>query len=260
MSVSTKFDVLAELQTLERELNTKFETTSDKKKETIKTSFSYLEYTIDINICILKTTIRNIIMSITDADEISSSVLIDVLKNTIILHSKQLSNYPVFITYIENNMVSMTCCYNIIVVCKLLQNIRERKFNDNIHHRVINNNDSNMPPITAEARIAIEQRLPQTRFARQLKKKPCEYIVGEIVGCKDRNNNWYLSEIMHIHNDATFQGYWYYINFKGWGLLNKNESTYNEWLSSESYRVRKYNPRNHHLKRYNTSKKNAVDE
>jgi hypothetical protein len=252
----SSIDMLAELQKLEMELNSKFETQTkklnEKKEPSSKTPYNALEYNTDIQVCILKTTICNIIMSIHDADIIASNVLFDVLKNTIILHGKTLCNNLEFVSYIEDRMVSMELSYNVIAVYKMLRNIRDKKSRDNIHLRVINNNDSNMPPITAEARLAIERRLPQTRFSRQLKKKPSEFVVGEIVGCKDRNNNWYLSEVLHIHDDPTFSGYWYYINFKGWGLVNKNESTYNEWISSESFRVRKFNPRRHLLKRHNT--------
>jgi hypothetical protein len=207
------------------------------------------EYDSDIRGCIVKTTITNIILSVENSDDqIEIGVLLDILKNTIILQAKELSNMPYFISQIENLIMQQKTTYNKYVIFKMLNNIKKRRSGENLHFRVINGKVSNIPPMSEEDRIAIETKLPHMRFSRQIKKKKNIFVVGEIVGCRDKNNNWWMAEVKHIHIDENYSGYWYYVEFKGWNLTG---NIFSEWISSEGFRIKKYNPRKHNLKKHN---------
>jgi hypothetical protein len=125
----------------------------------------------------------------------------------------------------------------------MLNNIRKKKFADNLHYREINQVMSSAPPIPVEERIAIEKNLPTFRYSRQIKKKLKPFKVDQIVGAKDKENKWWLARILHVHNTPNASHVWYYVYFEGWG------SAHNEWINSSTYRVRAYNPRRHFLKR-----------
>jgi hypothetical protein len=206
------------------------------------------EYDNDIRGCIVKTTITNLLLIIEDSDDqIAIGVILDILKNTIILQAKELSNMPYFISQIEKFLMHQETTYNKYVVFKMLNNIKKRRSGENIHFRVVNNKVSNIPPMSEEDRITIETKLPHMRFSRQIKKKKNIFVLGEIVGCRDKNNNWWMAEVKHIHIDENYSGYWYYVEFKGWNLTG---NIFSEWISSEGFCIKKYNPRKHHLKRH----------
>lgn len=206
------------------------------------------EHDIDIRGCIVKTTITNLLLIIEDSDDqIEIGTMLDILKNTIILQAKELSNMPYFITQIEQLLMQKETSYQIYVIFKMLNNITKNRSGENLHFRVVNNKVSNIPPMSEEDRIVIENKLPHMRFSRQIKKKKNIFVVGEIVGCRDKNNNWWMAEVKYIHMDENYSGYWYYVNFKGWDLTG---NIFSEWISSEGFRIKKYNPRKHHLKQH----------
>lgn len=207
------------------------------------------EYVSDSLPLLVKTIIKNLLMVIEDIDDkVSSQSLMDVLKNTIILHGKTIALMPEFIIYIENALMGQELVYNIFIIYKMLKNLKDKQVSQNIHFRVINDKVSSLPPISTEQRIIIENNITRMRFSRQIKKRVCMFKVGQIVGARDKNNNWWLSEVIHIHDDPNYAGYWFYIRFKGWDL-NGDKSMHNEWISSESFRIKFYNPRKHFLKR-----------
>jgi hypothetical protein len=215
------------------------------------------EYDIDIRRCIVKTNIVNLLLIIEDTnDQVKLGIILDILKNTIILQSKELANMPYFITQIESSLIHHKTSYNTNVIFKMLNNITKKQAHLNLHFRVINNKVSKLPPISEEDRIVIESKLSNMRYSKQIKKKSL-FVIGEIVGCRDKNNNWWMAEINYIHIDVNYSGYWYYVEFKGWNLTG---NIFSEWISSESFRIKKYNPRKHHLKKYNSSdNKNQVE-
>jgi hypothetical protein len=206
------------------------------------------EHDFDIRGCIVKTTITNLLLIIEDSDDqIEIGVLLDLLKNTIILQGSELANMQHFITQIERMLMQQETSYNKYVIFKMLNNIKKHRPGENLHFRVVNNKISNIPPMSEADRIIVETKLPHMRFSRQITKKKNIFVSGEIVGCRDRNNDWWMAEIKHIYIDENYSGYWYYVEFKGWNLTG---NIFSEWISSEGFRIKKYNPRKHHLKRH----------
>jgi hypothetical protein len=57
--------------------------------------------------------------------------------------------------------------------------------------------------------------------------------IGDIVGARDRNRNWWISRVLAVHVDPTYPRPWYLIHYEGW----PHEE--DEWISS-SLRVRPY--------------------
>jgi hypothetical protein len=74
------------------------------------------------------------------------------------------------------------------------------------------------------------------------KKKIMKYIVGQIVGAKDKEGKWWMSRILYVFEDPNYPYPWYYVHFEGWGDIQ------NEWISS-LFRIKKFNPRRDFLRR-----------
>ena len=81
------------------------------------------------------------------------------------------------------------------------------------------------------------------RFSYQAKKKCIPFTVGQIVGARDKEMNWWLSRILHVHRNEERGGHWYYVRFEGWGPI------YDEWIFSETCRIKQFNPQKHFLKK-----------
>ena len=205
------------------------------------------EYDDEVHTLIMKSTILNQITLIQEIDDTEDKTvnhqMFNILKNMLILHGNTISKMPVFITEIENYMTLLELTYNRFVIHKMIKNLRCGDHNNNMHFRESNTVVSNIPPMTVEDRIAIEEKLPQFRYSRQIKKKQKPFNVGEIVGAKDKENKWWLARVLHRHDAPDCADHWYYIRFENHGAIH------DEWISSKTYRVRYFNAKKHFLKR-----------
>ena len=202
------------------------------------------EYIKDSEKLLIKSNIMNMISLIDDCDEPAETKrLHNILKNMIILHGKQLINMPEFILNVERVLKTQESCYEIYVLFKILHNIKFNSVIDNIHFRYVEQDIECFPPIPPEERAILEKKIKYITFTYQAKKKQDAFKVGQIVGAKDKENKWWLSRILHVYNDPQRDGFWYYVRFEGWGELH------DEWIYSETYRVRRFNPRKHFLKK-----------
>lgn len=202
------------------------------------------EYIDDTGKLLVKTNISNILTLIDECDD-STTVrqMTSMLKNMIILHGKQLQTMPQFVKNIEGSLTDHELRYDVFVIYKMLHNITNRMIHDNIHFRSVNENIQKYPPLSTESRIILEKKVKYMRYSYQAKKKRTPFEIGQIVGAKDKEMKWWLSRILHVHNEPNRSGYWYYIRFEGWGPIH------DEWIYSETYRVRWFNARKHFLKK-----------
>ena len=205
----------------------------------------HMEYNDDIAALILKTTLLNhlsLIQEINDSDDKTLLYqMINNFKNMLILHGRVLNKNPRITESVENYLYKIQLDFS-SVIYKMIDNIRNKKYSDNLYFRDVNNNNSNTPPIPVEQRKLIESMLPQFKYSRQIKKPIKPFVVKQIVGAKDKENKWWLSRILHVHEQPDSANYWYYVRFEGWGELH------DEWINSKTYRVRAFNPRKHFLK------------
>jgi hypothetical protein len=202
------------------------------------------EYVKDTEKLIIKTNIMNMILMMDECDEpIEIKKMSNMLKNMIILHGKVLKTMPECIVNIERALKIQKLCYDVFVLYKLLHNIKFNTVIDNIHFRYIDENIQQFPPIVPEDRKILENKIKYMRFSYQVKKKNEAFKVGQIVGARDKEHKWWLSRVLHVYDDQQKSGFWYYIRFEGWGELH------DEWIYSDTYRVRWYNPRKHYLKK-----------
>lgn len=210
------------------------------------------EYMEDINNLLIKSTVLNILYTLQDVCEndnpSDSYTLMNVLKNMLIIHGKAIYNMrqstQKFVDILENVVVAvLPLDYNRFIIHTMINNIRHNKLYNNLHFREINKVISNLPPISAEDRIVIENKLPMFRYSKQIKKTPNPFKVDQIVGAKDKENKWWLARILHVYSTPNSPYYWYYVYFEGWG------HAHNEWINSKTFRVRYYNPRKHFLKK-----------
>lgn len=161
----------------------------------------------------------------------------DQLLNQFLNRASLLTNYPA---------VGRDVMFKIRVVFKLLQNIKIGIINENINYRIINKQSVDHIPISVECRLFIENSVKDMKGTRQYVKAPKpnkRFKVDEIIGSRDLQNNWWLSRILYIHDDPNHPELWYYVRYEGWGVVH------NEWISSASFRIQKFNPRKHILKR-----------
>jgi hypothetical protein len=205
------------------------------------------EFLPDMEKILIKSNITNLLTLAEDCDEpIEAKKMINMIKNSLILHTK-LKNMPEFIKSFEESLVNSNLQqehhYDILVIYKMLWNIQKGKLSDNIHFRYVEENVRKYPPIPEHERLLIERKVKYITYSYQAKKKHDAFRVGQIVGAKDKENKWWLSRVLHVFNDEERAGYWYYIRFEGWGVLH------DEWIYSETYRVRYYNSRKHFLKK-----------
>lgn len=222
-----------------------------KESEINEQSFAYMnEYITEARLLILKTNIMNLILLIEEYETVGKEAsnttkkTIDLLKNTIILHGKEIRQIPGLIDSINTALFHIGYkSYHVFVIYKMLANIRDRKFHKNINFRCVNENVRKYPPIPVEDRIYIEKKIKYMKSSYQVTKTHDPFKVDQIVGARDKEHKWWLSRILHVYDDPTKSGYWYYVRFEGWGQMH------DEWIYSGSYRVRWYNPRKHFLKK-----------
>ena len=205
------------------------------------------EYVSDIKALIIKSTILNHIQLIQEINESDDkSILFRMfsnLKNMLLLHGPELNKSSHLLNDISNVMSILPLDYNRYVIHKMLKNIKLGLYEENLHFRDVSIEISNIPPMPTEERLLIERKLPQFNYSKQIKKNVKPFTVNQIVGAKDKENNWWLSRVLHVYDAPHDNIYWYYIRFEGWGEIH------DEWINSRTYRVREYNPRKHFLKR-----------
>lgn len=202
------------------------------------------EYIGETDRLLVKTNIIGILTLMDECeDQIEKKKMISMLKNMVILHGKILKHMHEFIKNIEGALSNQELCYDTFVLYKMMNNIKKKKLQDNIHFRYVNENIQKYPSLTPEDQMIIDHKIKYMRFSYQAKKKREPFKVGQIVGAKDKEMKWWLSRILHVHDDHERSGYWYYIRFEGWGPMH------DEWIYSETFRVKLFNPRKHFLKK-----------
>jgi hypothetical protein len=215
-------------------------------KEQLRKSKYTDEYYDDLQIPLIKFTLLNQ-FNIIEQSVLNRYLSVKMLQNMLILHGKALANVPEFINLLFRRLFQLQLKYDERVLFKILTNIKQHKYRNNIHFRYMENvNLNNIPPIPAENRLFIEKTLPQIRYQKQFKKIPKPFKVGQIVGAKDKENKWWLSRVLHVHKPTDTNIYWYYIRFEGWGNMH------DEWINSRTYRVRYFNAKKHFLKKTKT--------
>ena len=83
----------------------------------------------------------------------------------------------------------------------------------------------------------------EEKLYKQIKKFPQMFKEDQIVGAKDKENNWWLARVLNVFTTPECDSHWYYVRFEGWG------AKHDEWINARTYRVRNYNPKKHFLKR-----------
>ena len=211
----------------------------------IRVSYVMGEFKQDIDHLILRTTISTLIAMIEDiVDQRDTYQLMSVLRNMIILNEKLLSKDARLVDDIGKMIANTDLThFNKLIVHKMLYNIRSKNPLNNINFRETSASIHKIPPISVENRAIIEKTLPHFRNIRQMKKDPPVFKVDQIVGARDSENKWWLSRVLHVHNDPQSNHYWYYIHFEGFNAMNR------EWINSKTYRVRRFNSKKHFLKR-----------
>jgi len=223
--------------------------TDNGKPMAYKESTSYLcrEYENDMVPLMVKTNILEIIDMLSKLEDSEDKSItyqtMGLLRNTIILHRKTLEKNPSIVKMANNALAGIELNYDRYTLHKMFHNIMEGKSIDNLHFRNVNETVSDVPPIPAEERISIENKLQYFRFTKQVKKKLKPFKQGEIVGAKDKENNWWLARVLYVYTTPEIPDYWYYIRFEGWG------PKHDEWINSNRYRVQAFRPKKHFLKR-----------
>jgi hypothetical protein len=224
-----------------QENNTQKDTQNNTQKNTI-----YKEYTNELNAILIKSNIMNQITLIHEVSESDDKThlhqLYNMLKNTLIIHGDALYKMTDFTNEIDNYLSLIELNYNRCIIHKMISNIKNNNYMENIYFREITYAVSNVPPMSVTERMSIEENLPQFRYSRQIKKKQSPFNVDDIVGAKDKENKWWLARILHRFDAPETEDYWYYIRFENHGPLH------DEWICSKTYRVRYFNPKKHFLK------------
>ena len=215
-------------------------------QKTIPKNTIYKEYTNELNTLLIKSNIMNQITLIHEVSESDDKThlhqLYNMLKNTLIIHGKTLYKMTNFTNEIDNYLSLIELNYNRCIIHKMISNIKNNNYMENIYFREITYAVSNVPPMSVTERMSIEENLPQFRYSRQIKKKQSPFNVDDIVGAKDKENKWWLARILHRFDAPETEDYWYYIRFENHGPLH------DEWICSKTYRVRYFNPKKHFLK------------
>ena len=206
------------------------------------------EFIPDMEKILIKSNIMNLITLSQDCEEpVEIKKILNMIKNSLILYGKTLKNMPIFLKSFEESLINGNLQkdhqYDIYVIYKMIHNIKNNIPGDNIHFRYVEENARKYPPIPEYERILLERKVKYLTYSYQAKKKHDPFTIGQIVGAKDKENKWWLSRVLHVFNDKERAGYWYYIRFEGWGVMH------DEWIYSETYRVRYYNSRKHFLKK-----------
>ena len=165
-----------------------------------------------------------------------------MLKNTLIIHGDILYKMTDFTNEIDNYLSLIELNYNRCIIHKMISNIKNNNYMENIYFREATYAVSNVPPMSVTERMSIEENLPQFRYSRQIKKKQAPFNVDDIVGAKDKENKWWLARILHRFDAPETEDYWYYVRFENHGPFH------DEWICSKTYRVRYFNPKKHFLK------------
>lgn len=205
----------------------------------------YREHHDDMQLHVIKSTLLNQLNVIDVVPPSERYIHIKLMQNMLIVHGACLAREPEFVELLFRRVYQLELKYDSIVLFKMLSNIKGGNHIDNIHFRYVEDvNLNNVPPIPAEARLQIEKTLPQMRYQKQLKKRSKKiFKVGQIVGARDKENKWWLSRVLHVCQPADTNTCWYLIRFEGWNSLH------DEWINSNTYRVRSFNPKKHILKR-----------
>jgi hypothetical protein len=189
----------------------------------------------------------------------------DILINILIVNGKTLTDQHASINKISDiiiqfstySKISKAHLYKIHVAFKILTNIKVGVTDHNINYRIINNKSSFVMPIAIESRIAIENKVKNMEYTKQYikpqKNQNKRFKVDEIIGARDIEYNWWLARVLHIYNDPHSPELWYYVKYEGWGVIH------NDWVSSRSHRIQKFNPYKHILKRPDTIDSTNVD-
>jgi hypothetical protein len=209
------------------------------------------EYLTEGILLVIKNNIFNLFDMIIDAEDNenikSVEIYINLLINTIIINGKTLEQYKSITYNIQEKILSISNSYRTMCLHKMIYNILHCRSCDNIHFRVIQPIVTKYPPIPEDIRKNIELKLPQFKYSKQMQslsnKQPPQFKVDQIVGCRDITHRWWLSRVLHVHNDSNSKFYWYYVHFEGWPKCSR------EWICSSSYSIRKFNPKRHILKR-----------
>ena len=164
-----------------------------------------------------------------------------VLKNNIIIHRKVLENNQALFDHIFISIQRIDNNYDKYIINTMLNNIKNKNGYNNINFRNVSESMDNLPPIPAEERKIIETR--SARYTKQIKKFPQMFKEDQIVGAKDKENNWWLARVLNVFTTPECDSHWYYVRFEGWG------AKHDEWINARTYRVRNYNPKKHFLKR-----------
>ena len=81
-----------------------------------------------------------------------------------------------------------------------------------------------------------QNKCREIEIRKKLKDKSYKYEKGEIVGAKDKEGRWWMSQVLEIFNYN--QHCIYYIEFLGWG------EEFNEFIV-DKFRIARYNPLKH---------------
>jgi hypothetical protein len=205
------------------------------------------EFALDARILLIRNVLVSLIetavdIELSDTNTDARAPLRSII-NLLILHGRELASAPETRRDIKNHAFKLKRTQTCLTVFRMLFNIKQHRFSANMHFRQVKEHVPAALPVSIEARIMIETHLPQYRKARQSLKEPPVFKVDQIVGGRDSTNRWWLSRVLHVHNEPGTKIYWYYIHFEGWPKSSR------EWICSRSYSIRSYNPKKHILRR-----------
>lgn len=157
-----------------------------------------------------------------------------IIANLHFLHDEKMVN----LVYKLKNLITYY-----IVNCKLLRFVYyyNRIFTDKAHNNIFEQN------ITLEYKKKMEDAYNNIAQPNILMQNP-KFTKGEIIGAKDINGKWWLSEVLQVFKCEN--QYCYYVEFKGWG------ERYNEFISDYN-RLAYYNSKRHNL--FRSSAKDSIN-
>ena len=167
--------------------------------------------------------------------------LLDTLINTLIINRKFLYKKHVLIDKIEKTLISNmseTMEFQIVRILNILRKLKYgnlKEINEILNFRVKKDRIHRLPPLSVEKKLAIKERVENTKYTKQPLRKQKKYFeVGEMVGARDKENKWWLAKILDVYTHDSYPDIWYYVHFEGWSNLH------DEFIPSSTFRIRKY--------------------
>jgi len=126
-----------------------------------------------------------------------------------------------------HHLIKFECIYELIP-------IYDEIFNDQLYKDIDVPDDIEIPNEQIDSYIK-QYNDALMKYKKKVYKAP-QFEKGEVVGAKDKEGNWWMSEVLEIFTYKEHAVY--YVKFFGWG------DQFNEFITS-TRNIKKFNPRKH---------------